>query len=302
MSRIVLSRVGPMTTIQDTGRPGLFAHGIGGSGPMDRAGYVLAGDVTAQACGAAIEIGPLGLDFTYYGAPLLFGAAGGEFSLTVNGSHLPWPTKVVLTDNTEISIKTGPQGNYAYLRFASQIGVPLVLGSRSTNATVGLGGLDGRTLRAGDDLELVPLNELGDEFENSRPQPVQPGAPIRFIWGIHAELFTAQARAAFISSEFRVSARMDRMGVKLQDTNSVFADAKLLNLVSDAVVPGDIQILGDGTPIVLMRDCQPTGGYPRIGTIIDADLDRFAQIRPGKMVSFSPVTVAHAHRISKWQP
>jgi len=64
--------------------------------------------------------------------------------------------------------------------------------------------------------------------------------------------------------------------------------------VSDAVVPGDIQILGDGTPIVLMRDHQPTGGYPRIATVVSADLDRFAQLRPGSPVRFEPVTVAHA--------
>ena len=74
----------------------------------------------------------------------------------------------------------------------------------------------------------------------------------------------------------------------------VFAGVQQLALVSDAIVPGDIQILGDGTPIVLLADHQPTGGYPRIATIIDADRDRFAQLRPGTEVRFTPVTVAHA--------
>ncbi len=92
------------------------------------------------------------------------------------------------------------------------------------------------------------------------------------------------------------------MGVRLEDTTSVFDEARVLGLVSDAVVPGDIQILGDGTPIVLMRDNQPTGGYPRIGTIIDIDLDRFAQVRPGRTVTFAPVTVEHAHRLGGWRP
>ena len=87
------------------------------------------------------------------------------------------------------------------------------------------------------------------------------------------------------------------MGVRLDDPAGVFADASALSLVSDAIVPGDIQILGDGTPIVLMRDHQPTGGYPRIGTIISADLDRLAQLRPGHDVSFQPVTVEHARQI-----
>jgi allophanate hydrolase len=90
---------------------------------------------------------------------------------------------------------------------------------------------------------------------------------------------------------------MDRMGVRLDDIEGVFADVAGLSLVSDAIVPGDIQILGDGTPVVLMRDHQPTGGYPRIATIISADLDRFAQMRPGTRVTFESVTLAHAQNL-----
>jgi len=87
------------------------------------------------------------------------------------------------------------------------------------------------------------------------------------------------------------------MGVRLVDEDGVFGGQSILSLVSDPVLPGDIQILGDGTPIVLMRDHQPTGGYPRIGTIISADLDRFAQMRPGSVLAFMPVSVDHAHRL-----
>ena len=87
------------------------------------------------------------------------------------------------------------------------------------------------------------------------------------------------------------------MGVRLTDSERVFADATILSLASDAIVPGDIQILGDGTPIVLMRDHQPTGGYPRIATVVSADLDRFAQLRPGTAVAFASVTVEHAHAL-----
>jgi allophanate hydrolase subunit 2 len=87
------------------------------------------------------------------------------------------------------------------------------------------------------------------------------------------------------------------MGVRLTDTAGVFATAPILSLVSDAVVAGDIQILGDGTPIVLMRDHQPTGGYPRIATVISADLDRFAQLRPGTPLAFAPVTLHKAREI-----
>lgn len=299
MSTLTLTRVSPMTTIQDMGRSGMLAHGIGASGPMDRTGFVHAGAITGVPCGAAIEIGPQGLDLIYSGQPVTAGLAGGQFVLSVNGKAEPWPSRIQLVDGSSISIRTGTDGNYAYLRFAAQIDVPQVLGSRATNATVALGGFEGRALRSGDQLTLSPLTEADTEPEPSKIS--NSDESIRFIWGIHADLFPSIVRAAFITSAFRISARMDRMGVRLDDTASVFAEGGNLGLVSDAVVPGDIQILGDGAPIVLMRDHQPTGGYPRIGTIIDADLDRFAQIRPGRAVRFMPVTVEHAHVIAGWR-
>jgi allophanate hydrolase len=114
---------------------------------------------------------------------------------------------------------------------------------------------------------------------------------------LHADLFSAALRQLFLTSGFVVSSRLDRMGVRLKDPDGIFADAANLSLVSDAIVPGDIQILGDGTPIVLMRDHQPTGGYARIATVITADLDRFAQLRPGSPVAFLPVTVEHAQAL-----
>ena len=116
---------------------------------------------------------------------------------------------------------------------------------------------------------------------------------------LNADLFPERVRSAFIESDFQVTARMDRMGVRLKDVLGVFGNAKVLSLVSDSVVPGDIQILGDGTPIVLLREHQPTGGYPRLATVITADLDRFAQIRPGKSVRFQPVTLETAHSALK---
>ena len=87
------------------------------------------------------------------------------------------------------------------------------------------------------------------------------------------------------------------MGVRLLDKGEVFGGESILSLISDPILPGDIQILGDGTPVVLMVDHQPTGGYPRIGTIISVDLGRFAQLRPGSPVAFVPVSVDHAQRL-----
>jgi 5-oxoprolinase (ATP-hydrolysing) subunit C len=131
------------------------------------------------------------------------------------------------------------------------------------------------------------------------PDRNQGPRPVRFVWGLHAGRFPAAVREAFVSTAFRISRRMDRMGVRLEDPEGVFAGAAHLSLVSDAIVPGDIQILGDGTPIVLMRDHQPTGGYPRIATVAAADLDRFVQLRTGSEVRFQPVTVRRAQGLSR---
>ena len=158
-----------------------------------------------------------------------------------------------------------------------------------------LGGLEGRSLRVGD---IIPLTGRGVAGPVPTLGLVAPeSGPIRVTWGLHADLFPQALRQLFVEAGFVISSRLDRMGVRLDDPDRVFADAAILSLASDAIVPGDIQILGDGTPIVLMRDHQPTGGYPRIATVITVDLDRLAQLRPGTAVAFAPVTVEHAHAL-----
>lgn len=266
MTTLTILRCGPLTTLQDAGRFGMLRHGISASGPMDRGAFVEAGAALERAGGTAIEF-TQGLAFEVDGP------------LTV-----AWPEAKRLSAGDRMEIPPA-QGNYGYLRFDREIDVPAVLGSRSTNVTVGLGGYKGRALKAGDRLTF------GDE---GPPSPALPArapetGPLRVIWGLHADLFDTNLRRRFAETRFRVTTSLDRMGVRLEDAASLFHDQRRLSLISDAIVPGDIQILGDGTPIVLMRDHQPTGGYPRIATIVSADLDRFAQLRPGTELSFRPV-------------
>lgn len=287
-------RAAPLSTVQDSGRFGMLWHGVSASGPMDRASFAAAGGLVGDAGSAGIEFTMAGLDLRLEEGACRVGLAGGDFRVVLNGKPLGWPGGVTLTAGDRLTITPGAWGNYGYLRFDAALELPNVMGSRATSTRNQLGGLEGRSLKAGDRLTL------GDG-ELLPTQVVVPNglrdAPIRVIWGLHAELFDAALRERFLGGSFKVSSRLDRMGVRLDDPQGVFSDAKILSLVSDAVVPGDIQILGDGTPIVLMRDHQPTGGYPRIATVITADLDRFAQLRPGTSVAFAPVTVEHAQKI-----
>src|SRR5690606_15047689 len=217
----------------------------------------------------------------------------GTFSIAVNGQPVDWPGQARLVAGDHVSISAGPEGNYGYLRFGSRMMLDPVLGSLATSTRARLGGLSGRVLETGDIIALA-----GEGAAPAPPAPFAPEeGPIGFIWGLHAELLAPDTRQAFVGARFRTTSTMDRMGVRLRDEDKVFAGINVLSLVSDPVVAGDIQILGDGTPIVLMRDHQPTGGYPRIGTVISADLDRFAQIRPNRPVMFTPVSLENAHRI-----
>ena len=291
---LAILRAAPLTSIQDQGRAGMLRHGISASGPMDRSAFALAGELGGDGNGG-IEFTTAGIEIRLSSGHCRVGLAGGDFVVRVNGVVRPWPGSVSLTEGDILAITPGGSGNYGYIRFDADIAVAPVLGSMATNSRARLGGLDGRSLRVGDVIELREGGKAAPPPSSVRAEP-ESGA-IHVTWGLHADLFPQRLRQLFVETGFIISSRLDRLGVRLDDPEGVFAETAILALASDAIVPGDIQILGDGTPIVLMRDHQPTGGYPRIATIISADLDRFAQLRPGTPVAFEPVTVEHAHAL-----
>jgi len=290
---IRITRAGPLCTLQDAGRFGMLAHGVTASGPMDRGSFRAAGALLDAAGSTAIEFTTAGVALEATEA-IRVAFAGGAFRVAVNGKAKAWPGRARMKKGDRLDITPGSAGTYGYLRFEREIDVPAVMRSRSTNLTVHLGGRDGRALQVGDELAFAGPGE-------PVPAPPTPTAdgPIRVTWGLHADLFPAAVREAFVTKPFVLSPKHDRMGARLDDRYGTFAGTRSLSLVSDAIVAGDIQILGDGTPIVLLRDHQPTGGYPRIATVISADLDRFVQLRPGAEVQFQPVTVARAQGLLK---
>lgn len=291
---LTVLRAGPLTSIQDEGRFGMLRHGISASGPMDRGAYTRAGALAGSGHGG-IEFTIAGIELRLSSGQCRVGFAGCDFFARHNGAALPWPGSVTLMAGDVLAITPGHSGNYGYLRFDADIAATPLMGSIATSSRVRLGGLDGGVLRAGDMIELAGARGAPDRVLTAPDRP--DAGPIRVVWGLHADLFAPAVRQGFLQTTFNVSSKLDRMGVRLENTGGALADVANLSLVSDAIVPGDIQILGDGTPIVLMRDHQPTGGYPRIATVITADLDRFAQLRPGSPVAFLPVTVEHAHAL-----
>jgi 5-oxoprolinase (ATP-hydrolysing) subunit C len=297
VTAIRITRAGPLTTVQDAGRFGMLRHGISASGPMDRGAFERAAGWMGGAGRGGVEFTTAGIGFVLEGPSVSIGLDGGSFKLAVNGEAKSWPARIVLKDGDEVEITPGEWGNYGYLRFDRELDLPALMGSIATSSVAGIGGFAGRRLQGGD---AIPLGDRVALGVGAHPRPVPAGeGPIRLLWGLHADLFDAAIRSRFTEAPFAVSTRIDRMGARLDDGTGVFAEALPLSLVSDAIVPGDVQILGDRTPIVLLRDHQPTGGYPRIATVITADLDRFAQLRPGAGLRFEAISLDRAHSLLK---
>ncbi len=175
------------------------------------------------------------------------------------------------------------------------LSLPRVLGSASTYARAALGGLDGRALSAGVRLAVAAASTRAQQMLGKPPPP--SSGPIRAIAGPQADHFDADTRAAFCHNDYRVSAEADRMGVRLDGPALVHAGAR--EIVSDATVPGSIQVPGNGLPIVLLADAQTAGGYPKIGTVIGADLARVAAARPGQVLRFTWVSAEDGERLAR---
>jgi allophanate hydrolase len=286
---------GPALTIQDRGRPGYLGYGVSAGGAMDRfalaEGQALLGN---DAASAAIEMTGSGGRFTAEGGDLWIALTGAPFRVSVEGTAQKWRTAFLLKAGAVLEIGPSLGGNYGYLSVGGGIDVAPVLGSRATQPRAGIGGLDGRRLKAGD---ILPAGKPGNLPETPLilPEAGYFGKKvIRVIEGPQSHLFPAEERARFFETEFRVSSAMDRMGVRLDtDADPIRTEAGL-KAISDSVVLGDLQVPGNGRPIALMADRQPTGGYPRIATIISADIPAFCQLVPGSRLHFVQVSESEA--------
>jgi allophanate hydrolase len=150
---------------------------------------------------------------------------------------------------------------------------------------------------------VVPLRRCGAEVraESALPRALDLGLeqPVRVVLGPQADYFTDGAVKTFLSSAYTVSPQSDRMGFRLE--GPPLAHAKGYNIVSDGVMPGSIQVPGSGQPIVLMADHQTTGGYPKIATVISADLPVVGRRRPGRTIRFTAVEVQEAEELRRKQ-
>ena len=291
---LVVLAAGPGVTLQDGGRRGFSRWGVTGCGAMDPLAFRLANRALGNAAeAAAIEVAASGIEVTAEGCALDVAIVGGDFDIRLDGRRLAKAVALRLEPGARLAIRAGGRGAWCYLAVAGAIDLPPVLGSYATHTRSGLGGLDGRGLRPGDRLPVVGTRRVIETAAAIDGGGLDAdGGPIRLVLGPQADHFAEDQIAAFLTRDWRLSPRSDRMAYALDGTPLVHARGH--DIVSDAVAHGAIQVPGSGLPFVLMADRQPTGGYPKIATVIGADLGRMAQIRPGETVRFRAVSLDEA--------
>ena len=290
MSKLVISAIGPASSVQDGGRPGSQRYGLPPSGAVDRLALAAANSLLGNApFSAAIEIGPFGAAFVARGGAVRVALAGASRNADIAGSAVAADTSMLLAEGETLTLGFARGGSFSYLAIEGGISGEPTFGSLAVNARAGLGSPYPRPLQAGDEFE-TPTAHGGAERRINLP--AMGDAPIRVVLGPQDDEFDAGAIKLFLDSEWKVSATSDRMGYRLEGPAITHLHGH--NIVSDGTVNGSIQVPGNGQPIVLMPDRGTTGGYPKIATVISADFGRFAQISAGRGFRFRSIAIAEA--------
>lgn len=286
---------GALTTVQDRGRYGCLRWGVGTAGAMDgmalAAGNILLGNDEGSAA-IEVQVFPFRARFTGDGA---FALTGADCAARLDGVPLvPWSAHQARAGQ-ELVLAAPPAGpgrtSRAYLCLPGGVDVPLVLNSRSTQLRGAFGGLGGRALQGGDVVlrAAAPASQAATGVALLPPEVAMPlkkdGAPaVRVLPAAEYERYTPESRAAFWRNEWKITPQSDRYGYRL--AGEALQAIAPMEMRSHGIVPGVIQVPPDGQPIVQMRDAQPTGGYPKFGTVIEADLWRLGQAPIGSRIRF----------------
>jgi biotin-dependent carboxylase-like uncharacterized protein len=294
---ITVVKAGLLASVQDLGRPGFRDSGMPLSGAMDRyalsCANLLAGNHPEAA---AVELTMVGGTWRF-DVDAFAAVAGADMRGALDGEPVrPWSSFHARAGSL-LAFKSAASGVRTYLAVRGGIEVPLVLGSRSTYTRASIGGLGGRALATGDRLRVGPV-EGRDPEPLALPAEEMPvcggGATLRVLLGPQDDRFTARGIATFLSSGYRVTPQNDRMGYRLEGPPITMRAAP--DIITDPLVPGAVQVPGNGQPIVMAADAQTTGGYIKIATVIGPDLRLLAQARTGELLRFSRITQAVAVR------
>lgn len=295
--------------MQDLGRLGFRQFGVSVGGALDshalRVANLLVGNAESAA-GLEITLGGLRLRFV---DDRIVAWCGGEFDARLGSTSVAAGHAALVRAGQELMFNQPKVGCRCWLGISGEIDVPIVLGSRSTDLRTSLGGFDGRVLRDGDEIALGKNSKHAQSLVDLlREQRISPWSPphdwsspaqrepiLRVMRGSDWNRFNDVTIQRFTNEVFIVSPDSDRMGVRLEGIE--LKGNHDIDLISEAVVPGTIQVPPGGKPIVLLGDCQTIGGYPKIAHVIGVDLPIAAQLRVGDRVRFREVSLIEAHQL-----
>jgi antagonist of KipI len=298
-NKIHVIQPGPMTLVQDRGRVGYQQLGVsvGGAADIDAldVGNRLVGN-DLDAAGLEVTLGGLVLEFVDSTVFALTGADAGAaldgVPLTTNVSYMGHP-------GSQLELGMVSSGLRCYVSFGGGVGVPSVLGSRSTHVASEIGGVSGRALVEGDVVEIGDsdgVDSTGLMFTGVDEEVDSGEQIVRVVLGPQDDEFSAAGIETLLSSSYSVTDQSNRQGLRL-DGPKIESKTGRYDIVSDAVVNGSIQIPGDGKPIILLADRQTTGGYAKIGTVATVDLPKLGQAVPGTNLAFVAVSVEDAQEL-----
>ena len=303
MAALQVLAAGLSTTLQDLGRPGYQRLGVSVSGALDPVALRAANALVGNAPGVgALEIAYVGPTLEVDADEVRMSFVGPATAIDVFddahaacGRRIEPMRSIRLRRGEVVRIGSLVGGSVLYLAVEGGFDVASELGSVSTCLRGGFGGWHGRSLVVGDRLPLV--RDRASDHDDCRLEGVRLDLPPRFrtVVGPQADYFSDREIAGFYDGEYLVCAGSDRTGMRLDGPR--LSHARGFNIVSDAVAAGSIQIPGNGQPIVLLADRQTTGGYPKIATVISADLPALGRVPIGARIAFEPVSMATAHAL-----
>lgn len=291
---VTVRRGGVLSLLQDSGRRGCHRLGLTDGGALDGEAYHYLNRLLQNDPGAtAIEVSVGGLCLQAQ-VDTFICVTGATLPLAINGEDRPlWCVHPVAAGDV-IELGFATRGCRAYLGVAGGFMVTPQFGSAATVVREGLGGLHGRPLTAGDALDCAPVHRRRRLYlpDAQRPHYARQ-LTVRVLPGYQRHLFSRLEKRRFFGAPYTVSERSDRMGYRLE---GAAIECAAPGLLSEGICQGAIQVPPDGDPIVLLRDRQTIGGYPKLGAALSLDCSRLAQLTPGAIVHFAPITRATALR------
>jgi len=290
-AKLQVMQVGPSVSVQDQGRSGHLRYGVTVSGVMDRTSFAIGNTVLDNPPSTPVlEISLGGISLSCLEGSVSIAIVGGKFSIKINDEPLPPWSMLTIRAGDSLTVAPGAWGSWCYLAFAGQLDAHRWLDSYSVHLK---SGVCGTAVQQGDILCIKDTRQNNTEIISlGEPDDLKPDSTIRAVVGPQDRYFETDTLTKLFSNNFTISSDYDRMGMRLTGCNLPITAE--LDMPSEPITRGSLQVPGHGDPICLLADHHTAGGYPKIATIISADLDKLSQHRTGQRIHFESLSPSQA--------